>query len=36
VQEAIFATRLNEAQAFARRLLAESSVVGTTRVLDGE
>ncbi|HEX7505174.1 MAG TPA: phosphoenolpyruvate--protein phosphotransferase, partial [Polyangia bacterium] len=36
VQEAIFATRLNEAQAFAQRLLAESSVSGASRVLDGE
>ena len=35
VQEAIFATRLDEAQAFAKRLLAESSVSGTTRVLEG-
>jgi phosphotransferase system enzyme I (PtsP) len=33
VQEAIFVTRLDEAQDFARRLLAESSVAGTTRVL---
>jgi phosphotransferase system enzyme I (PtsP) len=36
VQEAIFATHLDEAQSFARRLLAESSVSGTTRVLEGE
>ena len=35
VQEAIFATRLDEAQAFAQRLLAESSISGTTRVLEG-
>jgi phosphotransferase system, enzyme I, PtsP len=35
VQEAIAATRLDEAQDFAKRLLAESSVVGTTRVLEG-
>jgi phosphotransferase system enzyme I (PtsP) len=35
VQEAIFATRLDEAQSFAKRLLAESSVLGTTRVLEG-
>lgn len=36
VQEAIFATRLDEAQAFAKRLLAESTVSGATRVLDGD
>jgi phosphotransferase system enzyme I (PtsP) len=35
VQEAIFATRLDEAQVFAQRLLAEGSVVGTTRILEG-
>jgi hypothetical protein len=35
VQQAIFATRLDEAQDFARRLLAESTVSGTTRILDG-
>ena len=35
VQEAIFATRLDEAQAFAKRLLVESTVSGTTRVLEG-
>ncbi|HEY5284654.1 MAG TPA: phosphoenolpyruvate--protein phosphotransferase, partial [Polyangia bacterium] len=35
VQEAIFATRLDEAQTFAKRLLAESSVAGTTRILEG-
>jgi len=35
VQEAISAICLDEAQAFARRLLAESSVSGTTRVLEG-
>ena len=35
VQEAIFATRLDEAKVFAQRLLAESSVAGTTRVLEG-
>jgi phosphotransferase system enzyme I (PtsP) len=35
VQEAIFATRLEEAQSFAQRLLAESSVLGTTRILEG-
>ncbi len=34
VQEAIFATVLEEAQAFAKRLLAESSVSGATRVLE--
>jgi phosphotransferase system enzyme I (PtsP) len=34
VQEAIFATHIDDAQAFARRLLAECSVVGTTRVLE--
>jgi phosphotransferase system enzyme I (PtsP) len=35
VQEAIFATRLGEAQSFAQRLLSESSVLGTTRILEG-
>jgi len=35
VQEAIFAMGLDEAQSFAQRLLAESSVSGTTRVLEG-
>ncbi|HEX7500900.1 MAG TPA: phosphoenolpyruvate--protein phosphotransferase [Polyangia bacterium] len=35
VQEAIFATRLDDAQAFAKRILAESSVAGATRVLEG-
>jgi phosphotransferase system, enzyme I, PtsP len=35
VQEAIFATRLDDAQAFAQRLLAESTVAGATRVLEG-
>jgi phosphotransferase system enzyme I (PtsP) len=34
VQEAIFATVLDEARDFAKRLLAESSVLGTTRVLE--
>jgi phosphotransferase system enzyme I (PtsP) len=34
IQEAIFATRIEEAQAFARRLLAESSASGTARVLE--
>jgi phosphotransferase system enzyme I (PtsP) len=36
VQEAIYATRLSEAEAFAKRLLAESTVSGATRVLEGE
>ena len=36
VQEAIFGIRLDEAQAFAKRLLAESTVSGSTRVLDGK
>ena len=35
VQEAIYATRLDEAEVFARRLLAESSVAGAARVLEG-
>jgi phosphotransferase system, enzyme I, PtsP len=35
VQEAIFATRLEDAQDFAKRLLAESTVSGATRVLEG-
>jgi phosphotransferase system enzyme I (PtsP) len=35
VQEAIFATRLDEAQDFAKRLLAEGSVLGTARILEG-
>jgi phosphotransferase system, enzyme I, PtsP len=35
VQEAIFATRLEEAQSFAQRLLSEISVLGTTRILEG-
>jgi phosphotransferase system, enzyme I, PtsP len=34
VQQAIYATRLDEARDFARRLLAESTVAGTARVLD--
>ncbi len=34
VQEAIFSTVLEEAQGFAKRLLAESSVSGATRVLE--
>jgi phosphotransferase system enzyme I (PtsP) len=34
VQEAIFATRLDEAQDFAKRLLAEGSVLGTARILE--
>jgi len=34
VQQAIYATRLDEAQDFARRLLAESTVAGTARVLE--
>ena len=34
VQEAIFATRLDEAQDFAKRLLAEGSVLGTNRILE--
>ena len=33
VQEAIYATCIEEAQAFAKKLLAESTVSGTTRVL---
>jgi phosphotransferase system enzyme I (PtsP) len=34
VQQAIYATKLDEARDFARRLLAESTVAGTARVLD--
>jgi phosphotransferase system enzyme I (PtsP) len=34
VQEAILATRLDAAQAFAQRLLAESTIGGTARVLE--
>jgi phosphotransferase system, enzyme I, PtsP len=36
VQEAIFGIDLEEARAFATRLLAESTVSGATRVLDGK
>lgn len=36
VQEAIFGIHLDEAQAFAKRLLAESTVAGATRVLEGK
>jgi phosphotransferase system enzyme I (PtsP) len=36
VQQAIYATRLDEAQDFARRLLAESTVAGAARVLDSK
>jgi phosphotransferase system enzyme I (PtsP) len=35
VQEAIYATRVDQAQVFAKRLLAESTVSGTTRILEG-
>jgi phosphotransferase system enzyme I (PtsP) len=35
VQEAIYSTRLEDARAFAKRLLAESTVSGSTRVLEG-
>jgi len=35
VQEAIFATKLDHAEAFAKRLLAESTVLGASRILDG-
>lgn len=35
VQQAIYATRLDQARSFAKRLLAESTVSGTTRVLEG-
>jgi phosphotransferase system, enzyme I, PtsP len=36
VQDAIYAMRVDEAEAFAKRLLAESTVAGASRVLDGE
>ena len=35
VQQAIYATKLDEARDFAQRLLAESTVAGTARILDG-
>jgi phosphotransferase system enzyme I (PtsP) len=35
VQEAIYSTRIEDARAFAKRLLAESTVSGSTRVLEG-
>jgi phosphotransferase system enzyme I (PtsP) len=35
VQEAIYSIRLEDARDFAKRLLAESTVSGSTRVLEG-